>query len=352
MAESLGIVVVGAGVIGAAVAWSLRTVDLPVYVLEAEAQPGTGISSRNSGVIHAGIYYPESSLKERLCREGAAMLYDFAHKNGVPFLKTGKYIVANSDEECDHLNWLTEKNKGRVPLHWVDEIPAGIEARRAVFSPQTGIVDIHPLIETLLNQSGADVLYQQKVTYMETGQKDARLEVAGETVDAEWVINCAGLNATDFHGKERHYLARGAYFRLKCPQGLELPHLVYPAVPKHSPALGIHLTRNMAGEAYLGPDLEWIDELSYAVDEKRASEFFNAARRYLPWLKEEHLSPGYAGVRPKLSPTHWSDFLIERTGRLIHCLGIESPGLTAALAIGKMVADLVIDGSDHGITLA
>jgi len=341
VSEDLGIVIVGAGVVGAAIAHALRHHDLPVYVVEAEAHPGTGISSRNSGVIHAGLYYPPGSLKERLCRRGRVLLYEFAERVGVPFEKTGKYIVACDSAERAYLERLARVNAGSVPLFPVDALPAGIRAHAALFSPETGIVDIHALIVALLAKSGADLCTHQRVSSIESSETGARLMIDGEPCEARWVINAAGLDATELVESPPHIYARGSYFRVSVPAGIEVPALVYPAIPKNSPGLGIHLTRNLAGEVYLGPDVEWIEERSFAVDPSRAERFFEAASRYLPWLEHDHLSPGYAGIRPKLSRTESRDFEIRLQGHAVHCLGIESPGITAAMAIGEMIAGLI-----------
>ena len=341
MGEDLGIVIVGAGVIGAAIAHALRDHPLPVYLVESEARAGTGISSRNSGVVHAGIYYRAGSLKERLCRRGRVLLYDFAERTGVPFLKTGKYIVANTPDECRYLEALREKNEGAVPLLPVDSLPDGIRAEAALLSPETGIVDIHRLIEALVIESGAELCTHQHVTAVERVGAGATLHIDGEPCAARWVVNAAGLDAPGLYDGSAHIYARGSYFRVAVPDGLDVPALVYPAIPKDSPGLGIHLTRNLAGEAYLGPDVEWIEERDFAVDPSRADRFFEAASPFLPWLTPDLLSPGFAGIRPKLSRTRARDFEIRRLGRTIHCLGVESPGITAAMAIGETVVDLM-----------
>lgn len=339
MSEELGTVIVGAGVIGAGVAYALSRRGMSAYVVEADARAGTGISSRNSGVIHAGLYYPPGSLKERLCRLGSEKLYHFARTHGVDHLQTGKYIVANDQAEIDRLRWLEEKNEGQVPLHRVEALPAGIQAKQALYSPNSGIVDIHQLIEALLAASGVEVLYHQRVTQIKVVSEGVSLTIDGQPYVAEHVVNCAGLAATDFVADKRHYFGRGNYFAVKLPAKQTVPHLVYPAVPKESPSLGIHLTRNIAGEAYLGPDLEWVERESYGVNPDRADSFYKAARRYLPWLKPEDLSPGFSGIRPKLSRHDFHDFCLLENCGLIHCIGVESPGITASMAIGEYIAD-------------
>jgi len=338
--ERVGTVVIGAGVVGAGVAYALRSRADDVVVIEAEPRAGTGVTSRNSGVIHAGLYYPPDSLKMKLCRLGLTKLYDFAEKHGVPHLRTGKFIVANDESERSFLDWLLANVGDHGRLREIDRIPNGVRAERALFSPLTGIVDIHQFVEALLAQSEATVLFNQRATRLTSRENGALIEIEGEAYLADWVVNCAGLSATDFVDGYAHRLARGVYFQIPIPGELDVPHLVYPAVPKGSPGLGIHLTRNIYGEAYLGPDVEWIDREDYAVDPARRDSFFEAASRYLPWLQPDMLQPGYAGIRPKLD-TGFADFAFLRQGRLIHCLGIESPGITAAIAIGEHVAEMM-----------
>jgi len=341
--EKVDTVIIGAGIVGAGVAYALAGAGIQAYVVEAAARPATGTTSRNSGVIHAGIHYPPESLKTRLCRRGAELLYAFAREHDVPHEQTGKFIVANDAAELAQLDWLAANVRG-VPLHRVSRIPAGIRARGALFSPRSGLIDAPRLTETLLTVSGLPVLYNQRVSALRAVGEGIVVTIDGEAYLAARVINCTGLAACRFVAGYRHFWARGSYFRLKPPNQHSLPALVYPAVPKESPGLGIHLTRNLYGETYLGPDLEWIDNPDPAVDPARRDAFFEAAARYLPWLKPEHLTPGYAGIRPKLSRTRFRDFTFVREGSggaLIHCLGIESPGLTAALAIGEHVLEML-----------
>lgn len=326
------VLIIGAGIVGAALAYQFSQ-HHEVVVLERESRPGTGMSSRNSGVIHAGIYYPNQSLKTKLCRRGNALLYQFVQQHQVPHLKCGKWIVANGVQECAFLQQLAEDNAA-VPLAFRD-VPEHVKADRALFSPSTGIVDQHQLIETLLAQSNAQVLYHQQVEAVETQTGVARLKANGEWVTARLVINAAGLWADALAEGYSHHLAQGAYVAFSIPQGIELPRLIYPAVPKKAASLGVHLTCNLAGEAFLGPDLRMIDHEHYAVPEHLVPAFLNAARSYLPWLKQEHLRAGYAGIRPKLKPDGFSDFTFHMDGAVMHCLGIESPGLTACLAIAE-----------------
>lgn len=340
MTDRLPNLVIGAGVVGAGVAYALGKRGHHVFVVDKGPRAGTGTTSRNSGVIHAGLYYPSDSLKMKLCVQGKQQLYAFAAQHGVPHARTGKYIVANTQQEIDHLLWL-KHNAGDVPLEWVADIPNGIRAKKALYSPTTGIVDIHLFVDALLAHSGADVVFHQDVTQIEASHDHVAVTINGERLAADRVFNCAGLHATDFLPDYHTHYARGAYFQIRLPSDRDVPHLVYPAVPKGSAGLGVHLTRNIHGEAYLGPDVEWIQEERYLVDESRRESFYTAARAYLPWLQPEDLQPGYAGIRPKLTTQGFFDFTFITQGPLVHCLGIESPGITAAMAIGEHVADLL-----------
>ena len=343
MAEILDVLVIGAGVVGASVAHALREESRSVYVVDAAPRAGTGNTSRNSGVIHAGLYYPSDSLKTRLCRRGAHLLYAFAERHGVPCLRTGKYIVANGPTEIAYLDRI-RRNAIGVPLDAVQELPKGVRADKALFSPNSGIIDSESLLQGLIAASRAETIFSHEVTHIQLEEETVSLKINGDHYRAKTVINCAGLAATRFCRGYRTYYARGVYFQIRLPSNINPPHLVYPAAPPGCPALGVHLTTNIHGETFLGPDLEWIDQEHYGVDPKRRDAFYEAASVYLPWLERDQLTPAYAGIRPKLSRTRWSDFKIFHEGdadQLIHCLGIESPGLTAAMAIGEYVAEMI-----------
>lgn len=337
MDPKLDILIVGAGVVGCALAHGLRHRKKSVYWVEAAARAGSGMTSRNSGVIHAGIYYPSASLKTRLCREGSRLLYQFAAQHGVAHRRTGKFLVANNAEQATYLTSLSENNP-TVPLEQVKRLPAGIRAEQAVFSPLTGIVDQHELVAALIQASGIEPIYHQPVTQMNCLGKRVRVRIGQDHYSARWVFNCTGLHATDFIGKYQHHFARGSYFRVAMPHSVSTPDLVYPTVPKQSVSLGIHLTRNLYGETFLGPDITWISEENYTVDEADRQKFFESAKTYLPWLTTDMLQPAYAGIRAKLSREGFHDFCLDRegeAGQLCHFLGIESPGLTAAMALAK-----------------
>ena len=342
MVTKLETLIVGAGAVGCGLAYALRHRRDSVFWVEAAARPGTGMTSRNSGVIHAGIYYPETSLKTKLCRHGAALLYEFAKAHGVPHRRTGKYLVANDQDGVAFLGELAAKNP-EVPLEEVRRIPPGIRAEKALFSPNTGLIDQHALVAALIEASGIEPIYNQRVAAMTCENGRVRVVIGDDTYSVARVFNCTGLNACHFTPHRKHFYARGCYFQIMPSPGRNVPDLVYPAVPKSSASLGIHLTRNLFGETFLGPDLKWIDSESYSVPPEDGETFFQAARRYLPWLDRARLQPAYAGIRAKLDRNQFSDFelLFEGDNRqLCHFLGIESPGLTASLALGRHAAEL------------
>lgn len=272
----LDVVVVGCGIVGASVAFALGQRNRDVTIVEKAHHSGHETSSRNSGVIHAGLYYPPGSLKAELCRLGRDMIYDFCANYGVPCEKTGKFIVANGPEEEAYLSWLLENAKP-TPLYRVDQGPSGIRASAALFSPESGVVDQHALIDALLLQSGATVLLDQTVEGLAAISDGAEVRVSGDITTAKTVINCAGLQAATFVPGYQHAYAKGSYFSVRHPALKTLTSLVYPAIPKTSPSLGIHLVRTFSGEWYLGPDFQWVDSIDYGVDPTRAGEFARAA---------------------------------------------------------------------------
>ncbi len=344
MAADFDVLVVGCGVIGASVAYALRDHNREVTIIEKAHRAATATTSRNSGVIHAGLYYPPGSNKADLCRLGRDMIYAFAREHKVAHEKNGKYVVANGPDEETYLKWLLV-NAAPTPLYAVDRWPVGIRATAAVFSPESGVVDQHALVDALLLASAATCLFDIEVTAIEGDEDRAWVTTNGERVSANHVINCAGLQATDFTPDHHHDYAKGSYFSIRHPALKELDSLVYPAISKKSLSLGVHLLRTTNHEWYLGPDFEWVEKIDYAVDESRAQAFADAAERYLPGLTAADLSPAYAGIRPKLSRTENRDFTFVSEGpdkQIIHCLGIDSPGLTASMAIGELVSKWIV----------
>jgi L-2-hydroxyglutarate oxidase LhgO len=360
--DSVDCVVVGAGVIGLAIARALALQGREVIILEAADAFGTGVSARSSEVIHAGIYYPRGSLKATLCVAGRELLYPFCARTGVEHRCCGKLIVATSDEQVEDLRMIhaAARDNG-VALEWmseatVRELEPELRCRAALFSPLTGIIDTHGYMQALLGEAeslGAILAVRNNVTRMWPETSAMLLAVnQGERPDlrANLVINSTGLHATQlaasiegFPAKHipRGYFARGHYFSTtgRAP----FRHLIYP-VPEPG-GLGVHLTLDLAGQARFGPDVEWVDQLDYAFGLERADRFYTAIRRFWPALEDGKLVPAYAGIRPKISgpgePA--ADFRIDGPAQhgvnsLINLFGIESPGITASLAIADHVA--------------
>ena len=363
MVERVGCVVIGAGVVGLAIARAIALQGREVIVLEQSDAIGTGTSSRNSEVIHAGIYYPKGSLKANLCVKGKQMLYDYCIERGVTFQRCGKLIVATSKEQQAQLDVIQAKAaaNGVTDLRLLSgedarKLEPALECVAALHSPSTGIVDSHGVMLALqgdLENAGGMVAFHSRL-------KQAEIQVDGswllttedETqLQTDLLINAAGWWAPElaksFQGLPADYVpqsyyAKGNYFTLsgRAP----FSRLIYP-VPEAA-GLGVHLTLDMGGQAKFGPDVEWVeDPHALEVDPRRGDGFYVEVRRYWPGLADGALVAGYAGIRPKISGPHEAaaDFCIQgpdvhgATG-LINLFGIESPGLTSCLAIGEHVA--------------
>ena len=363
MTERVECVVIGAGVVGLAVARALALSGREVWVLEAGEGIGIGISSRNSEVIHAGIYYPTGSLKARYCVEGKEMLYAYCAERGVPHRRLGKLIVAADEAELPVLERIRAKAAENgvgdlVPLSGeaAREMEPALRVAGALHSPSTGIVDSHALMLSYqgeIEAAGGSVACHAPVLGGRVSRGGFCLEIGGEekmTLECEALVNAVGLHAPDVARKiagvppetiPTAYLCKGSYYSLlgRAP----FSRLIYP-VPEKA-GLGVHLTLDLGGQARFGPDTQWVDHEDYDVDIARSENFYAAIRRYWPALRDGALSPGYAGIRPKISgPAEPSaDFRVSGPaehgiGGLVNLFGIESPGLTASLAIGKSVA--------------
>lgn len=364
--EYVDVVVIGAGVVGLAIARKFALEGREVVILEAEDSFGTQTSSRNSEVIHAGIYYPSGSLKAKLCVAGREMLYAYCAQHNVVHKKIGKLIVAVEDEELGELRSYFEKAKknGVRDLNFVDastmrEIEPAVRGIGGLLSPSTGIVDSHGLMLAYLGDAqanGAWLALKSPVLGGCVGPDGIMLEVGGEEplqIKARLVINSAGLQAQSVARSiygipadsiPKEHFARGHYFALSGKSPFN--RLVYPIA--NSAGLGVHVTLDLAGGAKFGPDVsDWGDKIDYAFNETRRAYFESAIRRYWPDLDSQRLIPGYVGIRPKVSGPHdpAADFVIQEpadsgVASWIALYGIESPGLTSSMAIANHVWDL------------
>jgi len=352
-------VVVGAGVVGLAVARALALSGREVVVLEAEAAIGTHTSSRNSEVIHAGIYYPQGSLKARSCVAGKALLYEYCASHGVPHRRCGKLIVATEEKQLSSLEEIRQKAhaNGVVDLEWFSketalQLEPELSCVAALHSPSTGIIDSHALMLAYLGDAEAHGAMLALRSFFEKAvvNDGFTLHAAGsDPIHTRILINSAGLKAPTVAKKiegypaenaPRELYAKGNYFSLNKKNPFK--RLIYP-VPEPG-GLGVHLTLDLAGQARFGPDVEWVQSIAYDVDPRRAERFYAAIRRYWPGLADGALLPGYSGIRPKTAgpgePA--SDFLIQGPRAhgvpgLVNLFGIESPGLTASLALAEAV---------------
>lgn len=366
MTESVECVVVGAGIVGLAVARALALAGHEVLVLEKERWIGSDTSSRNSEVIHAGLYYPADSLKARFCVAGRKLLYPYCAEHGVPHQRVGKLVVACTEEEVPVLRKVIARAEanGVHDLEWIGgnqarELEPELSCLAAFHSPSTGIIDSHGLMlayQVDAEAKGAAVVLRAPVLSGSVTSRGFTLEVGGSekmTLETKLLVNSAGLYAPAFARRlaglpaatiPRDYYCRGVYFTL--PGKTPFRRLVYP-VPEAA-GLGVHLTLDLAGHARFGPDTEWIDGIDYTVDPRRGDRFYAAIRSYWPGLPDDALQPGYAGIRPKINSAAEAsaDFVIQGPAShgvpgLVNLYGIESPGLTASLAIADHIAAML-----------
>ncbi|MSP87762.1 MAG: NAD(P)/FAD-dependent oxidoreductase [Alphaproteobacteria bacterium] len=367
MVERADAVVIGAGVVGLAVARALAQAGREVIVVEQADSIGTETSSRNSEVIHAGIYYPQGSLKALTCVEGRTRLYAYCAERGIPHKRLGKLIVACDEAQLTGLAGLKRKAEanGVDDLVWLDSSQAkrlepALACVGALLSPSTGIIDSHAYMLALQGDAeaaGTMIAFNTPVLAATIGNDGIALETGGDQplrLLARTVINSAGLHAPALAGKFRGlpesavppgHFAKGNYYTLAGRSPFS--RLIYPAPV--AAGLGVHITVDLAGQARFGPDVEWIETIDYTVDPSRAQSFYTAIRTYWPGLPDGALQPGYAGIRPKLQAPGEpaKDFVIQGPADhgirgLVNLFGIESPGLTASLAIADRAAALCV----------
>lgn len=362
-------VVIGAGVVGLAVARALalspKFAGKEMLVLEAASAIGTGTSSRNSEVIHAGIYYPQGSLKARLCVQGRTMLYDYCVARGIAHQRCGKLIVATNDAQVDQLQGMIVKAAANgvhdlkmLTRAQARELEPQLECVAAVHSPSTGIIDSHALMLSLQadfeNLGGLTVLNSPVSDLVIASNAIKIVMQDGTEILTQTLINAAGLSAPRLARRmqglaaacvPQEYYAKGNYFTLSGKSPFK--RLIYP-VPEAA-GLGVHLTLDLGGQAKFGPDVEWVESPDdLRVNAARGDAFYAEVRKYWPDLHDGALVAGYAGMRPKINaPTEAAaDFMIQGpyshgVAGLVNLFGIESPGLTSSMAIGAMVADML-----------
>ncbi|MEN0065367.1 MAG: NAD(P)/FAD-dependent oxidoreductase [Myxococcota bacterium] len=353
-------VVIGAGVVGLAIARRLALWGREVVVIEAAERVGTGVTSRNSEVVHAGIYYPPGSLKARMCVRGKQLLYTYAAETGIPHRRTGKLVVATSDGQLPRLNalWANAQASGVTDLCWLDEAAVrdkepALHCVAGLWSPSSGIVDSHALtnqLEADLLGAGGVVVLHTRALSLHAGPDGPVVRTVDGEVEADAVYLCAGLDTLALARTclppavlppSPSHLAKGTYYALT---GVAPPfrHLVYP-LPEAA-GLGIHATVDLVGQVRFGPDVEWVETRDVAPRAHREDQFYASVRQYWPDLPDGSLVASYAGLRPKIvGPGEPSaDFVVlgppdHGVNGVVALLGIESPGLTAALALAEYV---------------
>lgn len=372
--EKVDVLIIGAGVIGLAIAREISSIyDRDILVVDKNKSFGQETSSRNSEVIHGGIYYPPNSLKAKFCVNGRHLLYELCEKENIPFRKIGKCIVATNKDELIILEDILRQGRenGVEGLRFLSskemaEKEPNVTCVGAIYSPETGIIDSHKFMVCLAanaGEKGVCLVYNAEVYAIEKSAHGYKVTIknAEEIVDLESpvVINCAGLDADNIaemvgidvgRAGYTQYYCKGQYFRVAPSKCKLVNGLVYP-VPRHEAGgLGVHATLDLAGSLRLGPDSNYLDDHSqnYSVDGNKREYFFDSAVKFLPFLKEEDLTPDSSGIRPKLQAEggDFRDFIIRNEKDkgfpgFINLIGIESPGLTASIAIAKKVFNMI-----------
>ncbi len=363
--DNVDVIIVGAGVIGLAIAARLSQQFKSVLVIDKNASFGEETSSRNSEVIHAGIYYPQNSLKAKLCVQGKAMLYQYCHERHIPVNKIGKLLVAHGEKEEEFLKQtlISAQKNGVDDLTWLNqselkELEPELLASAALLSPSTGIIDSHVYMQSLLAQAEQHQALFVAQTKMLSAQSshdgfDVLLDSQGEhlSIRCKYLINCAGLHsekvAHTIKGLNKSHIpklhwCRGHYFSYQGKSPFK--QLIYP-IPRDN-GLGIHASLDMGGQLKFGPDTQYIDQLNYDFPSNLQKKFIKQVSQYFPNLDANKLKPAYSGIRPKLQGQNdtFKDFVIQTSEvhqlkGLINLFGIDSPGLTSSLAIADYVLE-------------
>ncbi len=372
--EQIDILIIGAGVVGLAVCEKLSGIysDSTIILMEQHKKFGQETSSRNSEVIHSGIYYPADSFKTKLCVKGNKLLYEFCQKWDIPHKRLGKLIIARNEEEVPVIKAFMEQGlKNNVTdLEFLDEqqvheLEPNISAIAAIFSPSTGIIDSHKLmakLESLSESNDAMIAYGHKITGIKKSGEMYQVtymtpEGSEDVLECKWIINCAGLSADKVAAMAgidieangyKIYPCKGEYFSIQGSKSEMVTRLVYPPPLKNLKGLGVHITKSLDGRVRLGPDATYVDEIDYDVDSGKLDSFYDAVKDYIKFVDRNDLLSDMAGIRPKLQGPGepFRDFIIKDESDkglkgIINLVGIESPGLTSSIAIAQMVADIM-----------
>lgn len=369
MIIEVDVAIIGAGVVGLAIAAEVAQRKKSVFVFEQNSTFGQETSSRNSEVIHAGIYYPEDSLKAKLCVEGNRLLYELCPKHDIPHKKLGKIILAVSEEEIPWLEKIYEQaaKNGVNDLELLSQadikkLEPNVEGRAGILSPSTGIIDTHSLMQYFHKKSvehGTEFLFEAEVVGLDKTSDGWKVSIRDwegiSELSAQVVINCAGLNSDVIarlagieNEKYQIHYCKGEYFSLSPRHRGSVNRLVYPTPEQAS--LGVHVVLSLDGMMRLGPNATYVDTIDYKVDKAQREAFFESAKRLLPFIDLNDLQPDFVGIRPKLQGPGeiFRDFVISHEVQagfpgLINLVGIESPGLTASPAIARLVSAMALD---------
>jgi L-2-hydroxyglutarate oxidase LhgO len=371
MTNRADVTIIGAGVVGLAIAAQVAKANRHVYVLEKNEGFGLETSSRHSGVIHAGIYYPKDSLKAKLCVAGNRKLYEICPRYDIGHKRLGKLIVASNDEESGELEALLERGRRNdaeglklLSRRELKALEPNVEGVAAMLSPSSGIIDSHGLMQYFIArvvEGGAQIAYRSRVVGIEKAAEGYRVTVEDSDGKSSFItrvlINSAGLYSDEIAGLAgidtneagyRLHFCKGEYFSLQSRQNTRVSKLIYPVPPSNIVGVGIHITSDLEGRVRLGPNHHYVDNLDYSVDNSHKELFYGSVKKLLPAIDYEDLEPEMSGIRPKLQEAggEFRDFVIKDEADrglpgLINLIGIESPGLTAAPAIAEYVAGLV-----------